>query len=384
MNRLCNARAPGFQFNDSNYDNSNSNSAGSSHPKLFNCITDPASWQKMIIKYGVLVTLVKAPWKKQRMKRINNLFEKICSIENLELADIIARKGKSGQYGIKVHDKNRSNNILQLHELLITGKFRTSNYTTFKVYEPKEREVYRLPYYPDRIVHHAIMNILEPIFVSTFTSDTYSCIKTRGIHAAARNVKKALANKIESEYCLKFDIRKFYPSIDHDVLKQLLRRKFKDKKLLQLLDEIIDSAPGLPIGNYLSQYFANFYLSGLDHWVKEEKQVLHYFRYADDIVIFSSQKEPLHTLRKEIEVYLSNLKLEMKSNHQVFPIKARGLDFVGYRFYHTHTLLRKTIKKKFARAVARRCNSRVLASYNGWAKHCDSRKLLKKLFHEKV
>lgn len=309
---------------------------------------------------------------------------KICSMDNLELADAIARKGKSKQYGIKVHDRNRSANLQQLQQTLISGLYRTSRYTTFKVYEPKERVVFRLPYYPDRIVHHAIMNILEPIFVSSFTADTFSCIKGRGIHAAAKSVRKGLRDVPGTKYCLKLDIKKFYPSIDHDVLKRLLRKKFKDQQLLQLLDEIIDSAPGLPIGNYLSQYFANFFLSGLDHWIKEVKGVRYYFRYADDLVILASDKQSLHLLLNDIRQYLSKLKLEVKGNHQVFPVADRGLDFVGYRFFHDYTFLRKSIKKNFARAVARRKNISSLASYIGWAKHCNSKNLLKKLLHETV
>ncbi len=296
---------------------------------------------------------------------------------------MIARKGKGKQYGIRVHDRDRTANIERLHQDLVTGQDRTSAYATFKVYEPKERTVYRLPYYPDRIVHHAVMLVLEPIFVASFTADTYSCIKGHGIHAAARNVRRALRDEAGTRYCLKLDIRKFYPSVDHDTLKTLLRRKIKDQQLLQLLDEIIDSAPGLPIGNYLSQYFANYYLTGLDHWLKEVKHVRYYFRYADDLVILASEKEPLHELLEEIRQYLATLKLEVKGNHQVFPVAARGLDFLGYRFYHTHTLLRKSIKKNFARAVARR-RDKSLASYLGWAKHCNSNHLLKKLLHETV
>ena len=126
------------------------------------------------------------------MKRIGNLWERIISIENLELADKIARRGKSGQIGIKLHNKSRGQNILNLHELLRNGTYKTSEYFVFTIKEEKEREIYRLPYFPDRIVHHALMNILEPIFVSTFTADTYSCIKKRGIHGAFRNVRKAL------------------------------------------------------------------------------------------------------------------------------------------------------------------------------------------------
>ncbi|MNR07043.1 reverse transcriptase [compost metagenome] len=176
------------------------------------------------------------------------------------------------------------------------------------------------------------------------------------------------------------DIVKFYPNVDHDILKALLRKKFKDNDLLWLLDEIIDSADGLPIGNYLSQYFANFYLTYFDHWIKEQKGVKYYFRYADDIVILSNNKPHLHEILFDIKQYLStNLKLQVKGNYQVFPVEARGIDFVGYKFYHTHTLLRKSIKKRFAKAVSKTKNKAIIAAYNGWAKHCDSKHLLKKL-----
>lgn len=314
------------------------------------------------------------------MKRINNLYEKIYDIKNLHLADKHARKGKSDQYGIKAHDRNRDENILSLHEMLKNKTYKTSPYTTFTIFEPKQREIFRLPYFPDRITHHAVMNILEPIFVSTFTSDTYSCIKGRGTHAAARSVKKSLRDVRGTKYCLKLDIQKFYPSIDHDILKKLLRRKFKDKNLLWLLDEIIDSAPGAPIGNYLSQYFANFYLTYFDHWIKEELRVKYYFRYADDMVILSDNKQYLHKLLAEIRKYLNdNLKLKIKSNYQIFPVSARGIDFVGYKFYHTHTLMRKKNKKNFARAIYKKKGHQSIASYYGLAMHCDSKNLLEKL-----
>ncbi len=319
------------------------------------------------------------------MKRVNNIFQGIISIDNLNVADVKARKGKSEQYGVKVHLKNRENNIQALHEALKAGMFKTSQYTTFTILDPKERQVFRLPYYPDRIVHHAIMNYLEPIFVDCFTADTYSCIKKRGIHAGANAVKRALRDVPGTKYCLKLDIKKFYPSVDHDILKQLLRRKIKDRQLLRLLDSIIDSAPGLPIGNYLSQYLANFYLSYFDHWIKEIKGVKYYFRYADDIVILSNSKEYLHDLLKDISQYLQvELKLTVKHNYQVFPVESRGINFLGYVFYHFYTLLRKTIKKSFARAVFRNKNRLTIAAYWGWAKHCNSINLLKKLFNEIV
>lgn len=319
------------------------------------------------------------------MKRIGNLYERIYSIENLQLADGIARKGKSKQPGVLEHDRNREGNIQKLHVMLKDKTYQTSEYTTFTIFEPKERLIFRLPYFPDRILHHAVMNVLEPIFVSVFTADTYSCIKGKGIHAAANAVKRALRDVENTRFCLKLDIRKFYPNIDHAVLKQLLRRKIKDNDLLWLLDEIIDSTAGLPIGNYLSQYFANFYLAYFDHWMKEEKRVKYYFRYADDLVILAADKTYLHQLLYEIRQYLEeNLKLEIKQNYQVFPVAARGIDFVGYVFHHTHTLLRKSIKQNFARMLKKNRNAKSIASYNGWAKHCNSKNLLKKLLYEHV
>lgn len=339
--------------------------------------------KKQQTKKGCWYRKGKRPFTKQRMKRKGNIYQDICSIENLTLAEKKARKGKPNQYGIQVFDRNPDSNLLLLNEALLNKSFRTSPYTTFKVYEPKEREVFRLPYYPDRIVHHAVMNKLEQIFVSTFTADTYSCIKGKGIHGAARAVKHSLKDVKGTQYCLKLDLKKFYPSVDHEVLKALLRRKIKDADLLWLLDEIIDSAPGLPIGNYLSQYLANFYLAYFDHWIKEQKGIKHYFRYADDIVVLATDKDYLHALFTDIKHYLNHhLKLTIKSNYQVFPVNVRGIDFVGYVFRHTHTRLRKGIKKNYARAVAKKKNKQSLASYKGWTDHADCKHLIKTLFYD--
>jgi RNA-directed DNA polymerase len=317
------------------------------------------------------------------MKRIKNVYEQVYSIFNLEEAETIARKGKKHQYGVIQHMKNSESNLRCLQLMLQEKTYKTSGYTSFKIYEPKEREVFRLPFFPDRITHHAIMNVLEPMFVSTFTADTYSCIKGRGIHSAATKIKHCLKDVSATKYCLKLDITKFYPSVDHDILKYLLRKKIKDKDLLWLLDEIIDSANGLPIGNYLSQYFANFYLTYFDHWLKEVLKIKYYFRYADDIIILSDDKPSLHKLLFEIKTYLQvNLKLIVKGNYQIFPVDARSIDFVGYRFYHTHTLIRKRIKQNFARMLVKRKNNASIASYYGWAKHANSKQLLKKLLND--
>lgn len=202
------------------------------------------------------------------MKRRGNIYSDICSIENLELADKKARQGKGYQRGIMIYDKNRTYNTLDIHYSLVNKTFTTSQYRTFTVNDNgKEREIFSLPY-RDRVVHHAIANYIEPIFVSTFTADTYSCVKNRGTLKASLALRKALKDVENTTYCLKLDIRKFYSNIDHDVLKYQIRKKIKDPDLLWLLDDIIDSGPGTPIGNLLSQYFANFYLTPFDHWMK--------------------------------------------------------------------------------------------------------------------
>lgn len=323
------------------------------------------------------------------MKRYNNLFDKIVSLDNLYEADKRARRQKSHRPEVMLFDKNKDNLLLDLQRKLINGEYETSEYYVFKIYEPKEREIFKLPYYPDRIVHHAIMNIMEPIWVSAFVKGTYSYIRKRGIHKALKDVKFALKDEINTQYCLKLDIRKFYPSIDHDILKTIIRKKIKDKRLLSLLDEIIESAQGVPIGNYLSQFFANLYLTYLDHWIKEQKKVRYYFRYADDIVILGRDKQELRDLFYNIQDYLNNkLKLNFKDNWQIFKVDSRGIDFVGYRIFHTHTLLRKHIKKRFCKKINKLNKKQNLdkdtykqkiCGYIGWIKYCNGRNLLNKM-----
>lgn len=326
------------------------------------------------------------------MKTVKRLHEKICTRQNFELADERARKNKTTTYGVRLHDINKESNLLRLQQLFSSCQYKTSEYETFTIYEPKEREIFRLPYFPDRIAHHALMNELEYIWVNIFTKDTYSCIKGRGIHACANSLKKDLQLYPEKTiYCLKMDIRKFYPSINHDILKVIIRKKIQDKYVLKLLDEIIDSADGVPIGNYLSQYFANLYLTYFDHWLKEECKVRFYYRYADDMVILSDSKEFLHNILCAIKIYLRyELDLKLKPNYQIFPVEKRGIDFVGYVFRHNYTLLRKSIKQNILKVVKlykeKRIDKekfyRIMSSYRGWLKYCDSRHLCDKIFRE--
>ena len=327
------------------------------------------------------------------MKRIGNLYNSICDLDNLYLAYNKARKGKGRTFGVLSFEKNLIANIYQLQYELLNEIYQTSVYDTFTIYEPKERLIFRLPF-RDRVIHHAIMNILEDIWVSAFTANTYSCIKTRGIHGVLRHLKRNLKDVSETTYCLKLDIIKFYPSVDHSIMKNIIRKKIKDVKLLDLLDGIIDSAPGLPIGNYLSQFLANLYLSYFDHWVKEDKHVKYYYRYADDIVVLGPEKSYLHDLFVEIQNYLHvNLNLRVKDNYQIFPVAKRGIDFVGYVFYHTHILMRKGIKKKLCKQTAKLNKRNIsvkeykqrLSPRLGWAKHCNSKSLLKKIIkHEEI
>lgn len=326
------------------------------------------------------------------MKRINNLFDKIVDIDNLYLADKRARRNKSHRVDIIQFDLNKDVLLQELRSALIENRYVTSQYETFIIREPKERLIFKLPYYPDRIVHHAIMNIMEPIWLSIFVKNTYSCIKNRGIHKALKDVKQALKDEENTVYCLKLDIQKFYPSIDHDILKNIIRKKLKDKKLLQLLDSIIDSAEGVPIGNYLSQFFANLYLSYFDHWLKEIEGVTYYFRYADDIVILHKDKKYLWELFEKMKCKLSDLKLKFKNNYQVFKVEDRSVSFVGYKIYHKYTLVRKNIKQNMCRKVAELNKKQYisypeykqkLCSHIGWLKYADSSNLLKKVLRYK-
>lgn len=325
------------------------------------------------------------------MKREGNLYQKVIHPDNLRLADLKARRGKQHTYGVKVFDRDPEGNIMKLHAMLARKEYRTSEYHIFSLVTDggKTREIYRLPYFPDRIVHHAVMNILKEIWIKIFSRDTYSCIEGRGIHSCANKLKTDLRKDPDgTKYCLKLDVKKFYPSIDHKIMKQIIRKKIKCPDAIDLLDEIIDSAPGLPIGNYLSQYLGNLYLTYMDHWLKEKMGVKYLYRYCDDIVILDKSKNFLHELRAEITRYLNEyLKLEVKGNYQVFEVEVRGIDFVGYRFFRWFTLMRKSIKRSLARKAARLRKKKLdakemkhaMASHTGWAGHCNSKNLLKKL-----
>ena len=322
-----------------------------------------------------------------KMKRFGYLYDRICSYDNLLSAFYHAKHNKGQRKEIVEFERDLEANLRQIQYELQTLTYHTSQYILFKKYEPKERLIYKLPF-RDRVVHWAIMLVVEPIWVSNFTRDTFACIKGRGIHPMISKVKSDLRKDVEgTTYCLKLDIRKFYPSIDHEILKRVIRKKIKDPKLLFLLDEIIDSADGVPIGNYLSQFFANLYLSEMDHLIKEHLKVKYYYRYADDMVLLSNDKQQLHGWLMWINDYLiQNRNLRLKDNYSIFPVK-NGIDFGGYVMFHTHTLARKRNKKNLCRQIAKLRkkgynNEQIrlkTASRIGFMKHCDSKHLLQVL-----
>lgn len=330
------------------------------------------------------------------MKRIGNLYSKIADIENVKLAHLKARKGKRHYAAVKRIDGDAKRYLNNICGTLAAKKFRTSTYeVTTKKTGPKTRVIHKLPYYPDRIVHHCVMNVLEPIWMSVFIRDTYSAIRGRGVHDGVRRIKQFLKDTSGTAYCLKIDVKKFYPSIDHETLKSIIRRKIKCRKTLSLLDEIIDSAPGVPIGNYLSQYFGNLYLAYFDHWCKEVLGIRYYSRYCDDIVIFGPDKALLHNIFYQITEYLlCNLGIEINKSHQVFPTRVRGVDFLGYRFFGNYTIIRKRIAKQFKRRVSdikswkssqtKKQKQSAFASYHGWFKHADAYRLWNKYAGELV
>lgn len=367
------------------------------------------------------------------MTGTKDLFNSICSMDNLYRAYQNAKSGKGWYKEVKQIEKRPFYYLAGLQYMLKNHLFKTSDYEIFILNEgKKKRDVYKLPFFPDRIAQWAILQVIEPFLLANMTADTYSAIPGKGIQPIVNDLrgyyktkrvdgkKKSvwvpsilLTDEENTRYCYKIDLHHYYQSINHKVLKQKFRKVFKDPELLWLLDEITDSIntateedlielslsgeievdpnTGIPIGNYMSQYSGNFYLSSFDHWVKEELHVKHYYRYMDDVVIFASSKEELHEIHRKVTAYTRDyLHLNIKGNYQIFPTKVRGVDFVGYRFFGEYTLLRKSTAINFKRKM-RACRKKMennipptysewcsFNSYKGWLGNCDSYRLFKK------
>lgn len=311
------------------------------------------------------------------MKTVNNIYSKIYDMDNLRLAHANAQKGKQKYKEIIHVNEFEPYYLRRLQDMLIDKTFKNSKYRIFNLIDKgKEREIYSLPYFPDRILHHAILQVIEPIWKSILIRNTFQSIKGRGVEDGRKKVEKALHDK-EAKYCLQFDISKFYPSIDNEILKQIIRKKIADPDVLWLLYEIIDSTKGVPIGNYLSQYLGNLYLAYFDHWIKEKLKIKYYFRYCDDVILLHPDKDYLQYCFAKIEYYLEkHLRLKIKGNYQIYPIKKRRIDFLGFRFDNRKIYLRKRTAKNFKKTVKRfgkdKSEAKGIASYYGWFVHSDS------------
>jgi len=232
------------------------------------------------------------------MKRYGNLWGKITDRENIRQALYASQDGKKHYKEVIMVNKDPERYINDVRDMLIGKTFRNAKYDVINRLEGRKiREIKKLPYYPDRIIHHAIMQVMQPIWMNNLIKDTWQSLPGRGVHKGVLTIRKALRDFEGTKYALKMDVSKYYPSIDNEIMKSVIRRKIKDPDLLWLLDEIINSTEGLPIGNYISQIMGNLYLSEYDHMMKEQLHLKYYFRYCDDILILSGNKEDLHKIR---------------------------------------------------------------------------------------
>jgi RNA-directed DNA polymerase len=337
----------------------------------------------------------------KRMKRYGNLYNKIYDLEKLYLAYIICLRGKRLKRGILPFTYNLSAELLCLHRELKAETYKVGTYYSFYVFEPKRRLVQALPF-RDRIVQQALCQIITPIFEKTFIRDTFACIKDRGTHAGSNRLRyfiRSAQKRWSKAYCLQCDIASYFPTINHNILLSLFSRKIKCQPTMRLIKLITNSngqSVGISIGNLLSQLSANLYLSLFDHKVKESWKVEYYLRYMDDFCIIHGSKKYLAYLKCKIKGFIGeHLTLNLNRKTAIFPI-SQGIDFLGYRTWTTHKLLRKRSIKKMRRklkAMALKYSSgnintgKIRAPMMSWIAHCkhaDTYWLRKKVLGEFV
>lgn len=320
------------------------------------------------------------------MKRHGNLWAEIVSMDTLRNAHSVAKKGKGHYISVREVEKDVEGHLRRLQKDLIEKKFTTGKYEVEDRMEGgKMRTIYKLPYYPDRIVQHALMAHVGPIFRRTFIRDTYQSLPSRGTSDARRRIQKMMKSDPQ-RYAIKMDIKKYYPNVDNEKLKTIIRKKIKCPDTLELIDNIIDSMPGLPIGNLTSQYFGNVFLSEFDWWVKQDLTVKYYYRYCDDLVLFGNDSRILKRQFYAIQKYLNDLGLEIKHTWQLIDLNRQGVDFVGYVFSPAGTRLRKSIAVRFEKHSARSRMCKIppkraldgLAAYKGWMMRGNAKRLWRK------
>ena len=328
------------------------------------------------------------------MKRYTGLWEEIVNFESLYSAYEDARKGRRFKYEIMVSSARIEEIIYQLIFDLNTGEWRSQPYYDFESRAETKRRIINVPTFRDRILHHAIVAVVRPLFEKKFIHDSYASRRGKGTHKACKRLKHFLLGASTGGrpvYVLQCDIHHYYQSIDHDVLKKLIRQTIADRRLLEVWDRIIDgyngdTGKGIPIGALTSQLSANIYLNVLDHFVKECMQVKRYLRYMDDFLIIANDKETLSGYLADIKWLLErHLKLKLNPKTKIFPA-SRGVDFAGFRTFKDRTLPRKrnikAAKKRFKELSWKYRHYQVniedikprVASFLGYVKHCRARR----------
>ncbi len=314
------------------------------------------------------------------MKTYRNLYSKLYSLENLHLAFKKARRNKSFMPYVIKFEEELEEELKKLHQEFNSLTYQPFPLKRFIIRDPKTRTIHSSAF-RDRVVYHALVNILEPIFDPTFIHDSCASRKNKGTLKAvqrfdsfkrkvSRNGK--LINNFYNEnniisYCLKADIKHYFETVDHEVLLTVIKRKVKEEDIIWLITQILNNfnseikGKGMPLGNLTSQFFANVYLNELDQFVKNKLKAKYYIRYVDDFVILHNSKEKLNGWKEQINKFLkNNLKLELHPNKsKILPLR-NGINFLGYRIFYHHKLLRKSNLKKFERNLKEK-----IASYNG-------------------
>ena len=333
------------------------------------------------------------------MKTEKHILDEICTFKNVVAAYKKARKCKRYRPTVLEFETDREYNLLRVIEDIRNGTYRAGRYFVFKVFEPKERLIMALPFY-DRVIQHAIVNIIEPIFEKRFVFHSYACRKDKGAHAASDTLSRWLYNlqikQGKKIYAIKADIHHYFQSIDHEVLKAEVRRYISDKAVLKILDHIIDhngiypDGVGIPVGNLTSQLFANVYLNILDHYIKHNLGVRYYLRYMDDFIILGEDPAELRKELQQINEFVET-RLHLHLNPKTTIIAAKnGVDFVGYRHFPSFRILRKGATRRIKKLlhafktgeVDEELFDRSMESRIGHARHADTFKLCEELREE--
>ncbi len=331
--------------------------------------------------------------KKETMaKRYKHLYEKICTFENLWLASRKARKGKRLKDEVLDFEYNLEKELFEIHEELLSDSFEFSPYKTFTVHEPAVRLISAAPY-RDRVVHHAICNIIEPILDKTMIYDSYACRTYKGMHRALDRAQSFLR---KNDWVLKVDMKKYFFTVDHQILAADLENKIKDTHLLKLLANLLNTYKsgmeyyfpfpadlpsdcclprGLPIGNLTSQLFANYFLTPLDRFLKEDLKIKHYLRYMDDCLIYAHDKHFLKEVKSATMEFLACRRLNIHKNKtQIFPSK-NGIRYLGFHIYRNYRRILRPNLKRFKTNFKRRTKDyengeisfeNLLLSLNAW------------------